>query len=698
MDAPRSQSSDASPERSALPQPDGTAQSDKTFARRNAGASSFWPLLLAVFVMLTFITIPPAPAEIDMNADPSLNAVLHYAHEHHWQFGRDIVYTYGPLGYLMFFYFWPHGVWLRMLVDLALGYTVAAGLCLVAWRLRPWWRWALLAVFLFGAANLEPRTDFVLDTGLLCWGLLCFLESGRRLVISAFIIATLAAFSALGKTSYLFTGGLSVILLSGAVFVRGYRRLGLAMPATFGAACLLGWLGAGQSLSQLGPFLIKSVALVQGYNQALGWEGLPVVRWSGYETGALALGLILLRSWTAFGGAGRAEGPTASSTPPAGSMATGAPIGPNAICWHRALLFLWLSLLAYTDWKHGYVREDFFHPAFFLAFAPVLALGLEVLPCRAIAPRWCGRVLAVACSVVALMALQGMFLPAITASLPQPIHTFCYNLRCLLHPVKYAERMNRVLDGLREQAQLPDFRRLIGRASVDFFGYNQAYVLFNDLNYRTAPVFQSYAACTDRLNRLNEEFYLSPAAPEYVMLTLAAVDRKFPPLENGRVLRDLLFNYELAGTEQRFLLLRKKTAAAPQLSLLREGFVRPGQAIDVTADAPTNLWLEIHLEPTWAGRVRQILYRAPTVRLAVWQQPGKGLLDRHRAPPASLAAGFVASPLLVKTKDLQDLYEGSPVTRPGAFSLELLPGQEHWWHQTIRYRLYQIENRLGKQP
>src|SRR6266566_6554345 len=73
------------------------------------------PLLAAGLLLLTFVTIPPAPCELDM--DPSLSAVLNYAHQHQLQYGSDVVYTYGPWGFLIFFLFFPHAEGARMAVE-----------------------------------------------------------------------------------------------------------------------------------------------------------------------------------------------------------------------------------------------------------------------------------------------------------------------------------------------------------------------------------------------------------------------------------------------------------------------------------------------------------------------------------------------------------------------------------------------------
>jgi hypothetical protein len=71
------------------------------------------------------------------------------------------------------------------------------------------------------------------------------------------------------------------------------------------------------------------------------------------------------------------------------------------------------------------------------------------------------------------------------------------------------------------------------------------------------------------------------------------------------------------------------------------------------------------------------------------------LLLRHRAPAGSMAAGFLASPLLVRNEDVLNLHTNKEAVRPGAYSVELTPGEEHFWQKSVRYRVYEIEGSLG---
>jgi hypothetical protein len=630
------------------------------------------PLIAAAVVMLTVLTLSRAPVDLKVDADTSLSAVLNYGHQHGLQFGTDLVFTYGPLGYLMFFYYAPHAAGLRMVVETALCFMVAAGLCLVAWRLRFVWRCLLLAVFVFLVANVETRTDLVIDTGFLCWGLLCFVESGRRLILAALAFTALAAFGALAKTSVLFGASLSVVLLAGAMAARGQPRLTVGMVAGFGAAMALGWMAAGQGLSHFGSYVVNALAVVRGYNEALGWEALPSVAWVGFLVMLLAAAVVIIRALTACDGHDKRR------------------------VWCRALLLAWVASLLFLSWKHGLARGDVYHVVYFFGFVPVLAVALEVLPCQSGAARLWARGLGAAACLLSVFTLQSLVFTSGVRSLQQPFRNLGYYARCLLRPAEYCRRMDEAIAAKRDEAKLPALRERIGHASVDVFGEQQAYALWNDLDYRPRPVFQSYLACAPRLMRLNEQFYLSKAAPEYVMFTLGGIDRRFAPLEDALALRTLLMNYAPADSEGGFLLLKSKSSTPPRLTLLGEGAVQPGTPIDLRAFASTNLWLEIALEPSLRGRLRQFFYRPPTVRLAAWSEPGKGLLTRRRAPAAMLAAGFFASPLLLRNDDVLKFYSGQPLPRPGAYSVELLPGEEHFWQRDVRFRVLEVSPGKGR--
>jgi hypothetical protein len=197
---------------------------------------------------------------------------------------------------------------------------------------------------------------------------------------------------------------------------------------------------------------------------------------------------------------------------------------------------------------------------------------------------------------------------------------------------------------------------------------------------------------------LNERFYLSGNAPEYVIFNLQPIDGRFPPLEDAYVLRDLLAHYGFTLGERDFLLLHRASTAKPTLTLLKEGFVGVDEKIDLRDQRNANFWLEIDLQPTLLGRLRQFLYKPTEVGLVVRCPSETAPVNEFFAPAVMLSAGFLASPLLLNNKDVLNLYTDGTISSPDSYSVELNPGWESLWQPRIHYRIYRIDNKLGAHP
>jgi hypothetical protein len=622
-------------------------------------------LLTALVLALTFLTIPRIPLTNGMES--SWSAVLNYAHQNGLQFGTDIVYTYGPLGFLSIFYFTPDTAGLRLAVDVALCFGVAAGLCLLAWRLGMGWRLLTIAVFTLLIANVQYGTqDLLINIGLLCWGLLCARESRPRLRLYLLCLVLFAIFSALTKITGLVIATLTVGALAADLGLRGCRRLGLALVLGFIAGFLGGWAVLGQAVSQIPSFLAGGLGISGGYNGAMGLEPSRAALTGGF----LTLLAVLAATLTRYLAQERRD---------------------TLQRWRQRLLFAWLLSLIFITWKHGFVRADPHHAIFFLGFAPVLALVLGALPWTTLKrDHWTGQ-LAGACCLCATITLQSLLYPDFL-HLDRPFQQAAANAATLLWPAEYRAQMEYSLRLERQRAALPRLREMIGPASVDVFGNYQAYAVFNELNYRPRPVFQSYSAYSAPLMRLNERFYASSAAPEFVLAKLGSIDDRLPVLEDALAFRYLLRNYEPTGNEGGFLLLKSRSSVTPELTLLRQGTVRVGEPIELQSYGQSDIWLEIDLEPTAVGRLRQFCYQPSLVRLSVWDGSPARPTKRFRAPPSMMTAGFVASPLVLSNDCLLDLYAGKPVARPSAYSVEIAPSSRFLWRGTIPYRVYRIEN------
>ncbi|HTL58220.1 MAG TPA: hypothetical protein VL361_21210 [Candidatus Limnocylindrales bacterium] len=647
----------------------------------------------------------PDPSDTAATADASWSAVLQYAHVHRLQFGTDIVFTYGPLGFLATPYASSASLG-RLLTDFLLSLLGAVGICLVATHLRWVRRVALIGVYLFLLSNTYPRADLLLEVNLLCWALLCTVGVGRNLAIYVSVLASVAAFAALVKITLLLIACWTLAVISCCLVFRGYRLLSRILPALALVCFIAGWMIAGQSPLNLGTFLARALITSQGYNSAMGYEGSVVLRGRGLLTGLLAIGAVFTASLCPL-----RQRCKASASKAGAETTTSSTI-------QRGFLFCWACATLFLVWKHGFVRTDLYHAGFFFGFAPILALvfggltpqmpnerretlfritmlreGFRKFP----GPKFWETVFTTVCCIWSLLTVQTMILPGDWKnSFLEPLRSLPTNFSHLVQPSRYRDQLRQPLEAERHQYQLPALRLIAGRATVDMFGCEQMAVLANDFNYRPRPVFQTYAAYSSPLMRWNERFYQSSARPEFVLFRLMAMDRKFPSLEDALLLRNLLINYEPAGSEGAFLLLKSARNETASLNLLREGTFQIGERLSLSEFGETNLWLELDLEPTLIGYFRQFFYQPAKSRLLVWSSTSADAQAlRFRAPPLMLAAGFLLSPLQLNTDDVLRLYQGREAKRPSAIGIEINPGDEELWRKTVRFRLYRLHNHLG---
>ncbi len=635
---------------------------------QNPAPTSWRALAVACLMALPCLRIPQRILTVGI--DDSWGGVLIYAHEKGLQFGRDIAFTYGPLGILSVSGFSPAMAWPRIFFEVVLCYGVAAGFCLLAWRMTLVWRMALLGVFVLVSAPVHwGGDDLLIDFGLLFWGLLCWLESGRRLKFFACGLAAAAAFCALIKFSLLLVAAMTIALLACGIALRGRRRLAAGPIAIFVMTGLSGWMMTGQELAGLGPYLRNSLILASGYNQAMGLENYDWV--GGFLVAATAVAGAVIRT---------------STTPLPDSKH--APL-------RRGLLLIWLVGMIFLEWKYGFVRADRDHVVCFLAFAPILALVLAALPSTPRPAQLWNCAAALGCVLLAAGLLKSV-IPAYLADVCKrtPRQLF-QNVDALLRPFDYVRRQTSAYQEMARDNRIEQSSQIIGRATMDVFGQHQMFALFNGFDYQPRPVFQSYAAYNRPLMDLNGQFYTSTKAPEFVLCNLTPIDGRFPPLADAFVLRHLLVNYEFKIQEGDFLLLHRRQNSRPELTQVREGEVQAGERVELGDFGQTNLWMEINMQPTLMGLLRGVLYKPSEVRLGVQSATGGALTNTFPAPASMLAAGFLASPLELDNLEMMNLYQGKPLIRPKAYAVELAPGTVKFWREKIHYRIYRIGNKLG---
>jgi len=605
-------------------------------------------VILTLFFALVLIQFP-APPRADLDASWSM--VLVHAHRHGLQFGTDIAFTFGPLGFLISNVYFD-GVPLSKYLWEVLGKTAFAATVIALGSSLPWVRFAFYYAALVLAALMfsELYTAYGVPLLALCWLLPGKAKAWQQTVALIWMVI----FSAV-RFNYCLEAVAAIAIYAFFHLLRGEWRKPLHVAAGYGIGFLGVWMLAGQSLRNLPAYFFTSWQSASGYAAAMSVSKSPVaVWWLGASLWILlaTFALLLARKKVS-------------------AMETG--------------MLLYFALVWFFLWKHGFTRADEGHTV--LYFLSALILLSAVPPFFVSARRW------TLLDLAPLVCLPSIWLchPRFPGQMPQLIaQRLSETAREIFRPQASARRF---AAGERKDKQIhgkPDLQTLVGRKSIDVFGHDQHEILREHLNYRPRPIFQSYAAYTPALLRLNLRYYESRRAPQMVFARLQSVDDRYPAQDDSLLLEELPRRYTVVRRAGDYVLLRRRRVQ-PAGELIRESLerreVRFGEEIALPDAADCSIELRAFFKPTLWGVLRSTA--AQPARVSIVLTDAQNGHHTGRLVPTMAAAGFPVQPLLASQEDLSSFLEGRARTSVRSLRFEPEPGTTKCW-STIHIELYRL--------
>lgn len=608
---------------------------------RGVGYRKIIPPLLVLLLWLALVRLP-APPEIGL--DPSWQQSLIRAHTHGLQYGLDIVFTYGPWGFLWSdYHLGSEGAGMRLVWE-CLGKLLLAWGLLAMLRDMPLWRRATLVGLV---ATLHPIAPEAISV--------CFIAVAvtRVLLVSqpsvwptAGVMIALGFFAHVKLTfgALAFAGaGLSVLM---AIKARRWRSAGGV--AGLGFLGLIGWwLAAGQGIRQVPDYLRGSWEIISGYD-AMAVEEAPFFFWIGI----VVLGIFGFVFW-------RLERP--------------------ALMGEHLSRVTFLVLVLILSWKHAFTRTDHLHIAGLFVVGAYLGVILLWLVGRG-APF--GRsdagwivCLGVICSVGMVDLTPMLTFPARLTS----------NAAALAQVASLPQRWDEELAVEQKRGAIPELAALVGSAEVDIFNFNQGLAHLSEITLRPRPVFQGYSAYTPYLGALNQSFYNSAKAPELIVWRQQTIDRRFPTQDDAWIFRDLKQAYHVVHAAPQFLLLERTRKNAGNLK--PEGvpitYVRRTLALGEPyrldpALAGEELWLRVKAVPSLLGRLRALVYK-PAAFYLVTEDNRERVLQWRIVQKLASDPGFLLQPILITNREMLAFFRGESLPDVKTVGFSSLAGAEKYW-------------------
>lgn len=571
-----------------------------------------------VFGALLFARMFSFPDPPAVSLDPSWRLVLTRAFFDGMQFGRDIVFTYGPLGFLMGntydgVHFWELVAW-----HLVKSAGFAMLIIHVAERL-PWGaRWVCFTAFLLFSPPFDDPV-YLLLVVLLVSG--CMREHEPRGWSAGWAIgAGLALVSALKFTNLMFAAVAVLIAVGLNLRLARYSAAGRLLLGYVGGFVAI-WLLARQSLGNLPEYFINSWYITRGYDETM---GLPP------PAPALAKALMVVLLFSIC----------------LGWRLAWCRREPRAVA-----MILLLAVLGFVMWKHGFLRADghmggFFTGMLLLAcLVPALLAGAGRFP----AVQW-GLL-----ASVAFFSIWGLD-DALTITRSNAWAIFTEKLTGHVDHVRHWQSFrtdyDTELSRLLTEFPLKRTRAKVGRESIDVLGHDVGIICLHDFNYRPRPVFQSYSAYTPELAQLNRDFLLSDKAPAFFLQKVQSIDERPLTLDDAWVLRLLSTRYEFVFAENGYLLWQRRQASYdPPVNPppLLAGSHALGEPLPIENFAGQPLWLAIDLPLSLAGQWRSAIFQPPLVYLRLTDQAG--VITDYRLPLPQARGGFIVNPRILDAAD-----------------------------------------------
>jgi hypothetical protein len=630
-----------------------TADSHHPSHFRQTAVAFLGQALLWALLWIGLVRMPSPPAS---GLDPSWRMVLGYASGHNFQFGDQLVFTYGPLGYLLGDT--NHGAhYNHFLIWLV---TANACFATIIWLLgRAFTGWHKILYYVYFITLGVGYPDAVHMAAVLLLGLAQLRDSvaGRRWLV-ALINVALAILSLVKFTNLMLAGFAVACLMAHHAWRRRWVDLALLF-LTFGGAFLAGWIVCGQNPANIPAYLFNSLDTSNGYSDGMAIYESGLTLFLGLGAGFSLAAYFLVTLWR------RRDLPKA------------------------LVACLIAAAAAFMNWKHGFTRADghvFAHYVTCLLFAvcfPVILL--DDGPLR--------RLKTVLIWLTGGFALAGAYVCSPPAVTDAPA-IWNYQVKNVLNNLLLAPDLKRnaqaEYEAIRKQHNLAGMKSVVGNKTIDMLGNEQAYVLFNQLNYQPRPVFQQYLPYTANLMRLNEAFFQSPRAPDYVLMKIDTIDYRLPALDDSLSTRYLYRHYNLVMEEAGFLLWRRgePDATKDTVTPLGEKIVGFGDSVAVPEHGDDPIWAEIEVRQSLLGKLRAFLYKAPILTIQTTDK--SGFQNNYRLIRQMGPVGFLASPHFTNNDNVQQYFTGREPNRLKTLSLVMAPEQRKYFAPAIAVRFYSL--------
>jgi len=623
--------------------------------------------LTSILLFLPFPSVMPRPG-----LDPSFTLAINEAVAQRMIFGRDIIYTVGPLASIWNKAYHPATILMALMGGGFIGIGHAFVTYTISKNSHHSWVWVYVIFLIF---LLESRDALFLTYPMLLALLIYRIslpspQADRIQLSRGESIWFVAAVSSLGllpiiKLSFLPLALVVCLLGSIPLWKSGRRLIAVSLILFPAISMALFWTIAGQDISVLIDYCLNSAPIVSGFTQAMSAGTYFVTPVLFVVTSLLALLYFY-------------------QTRPIVNI-------------QEYSFLLSMAVFLFMSFKAGFVRNDVhtLTASSSLVMAAIVLGGMRTIKRR---------------------RLSMIFL--ISVAIWIPIHLenksskFEYyrplgsQLLARLKAWSAGEVVHTSLED-RYSSGLADIRRTIPipefQGTTDIYPFETAALIASGNKWSPRPVFQSFSAYTPDLAMVNVHHLSGPNAPDNILFNVETVDNRYPSMDDGSSWPTLLAQYELTRATDRYLLLSKRVPPSPIPTMTPVFSKRAhlGEGVD-TDSRGGIIYAKIEVTPSLFGRITNFLYKSTVLKITVELSNGKK--PQHRFVPGQAVSGFILSPYISNKNDFSEMLQAPEMINAlpsvDRLTIEETPRETGLWNSDYSITLYKlaVESNIARRP
>ena len=585
-------------------------------------------IIILVFGTIGFLTIPPLLVLPYSGIESSWVVGLNMAKIYGFQFGKDIVFPFGPLGFMYYPFFCEFNTWL-----------ISATFCLFVRCL-----FIYSIIFMIRKLSICPRDCVLMGIALmvalsvmrieyeLLFSILILLylsivsppNPKRLLMLYVFIFFLIAAASLIKFTAMLISFS---ILLFMVVFYLYKKQIGYlcCMLFVYIVSILVLLVTTGQKIANFPTYLSNSYEIARGYSSAMSLTGPSREVYVGLCVVGLLIFLLL-----------------------------------NSILKNKPGLkyFIFISLgFVFVGFKHGFIRHDASHIYLFWGNALLVFSFMYITNKKQLT--LLSRCLSLILIFVLIAFIFKGFPHQMIPDVPGKLKMVGSAVSLATNDAAgKAQILENAKSKMRNAYPLSnETLNYIGNKSMDIMPWEISLPFAYNLKWSPRPVFQCYSAYTDKLDMLNSQYFESVNAPDFLLYTLGAIDRRYPLFDEPATFRTILRNYKPVFIDGRFIILKKTDAHYPPSSKTIAVFdTELGKSISVPKTKGGYLFAKIYMEYNLLGKIANLVYKSPDVYIGLMTVDGNRFLYRFIFSTAR--NGIFLSQYISNVADLFNVWNG----------------------------------------